>query len=164
MLDTEPIEKRGCATKLGRAAPIDRLPALWPFVSSGFCTNHPENHRGTESTEVAQRRPKRRQVARALMESCRCQRDLRSAGAGHSEESRPKSSPRCAYECVRRVPSFRWLLCAASVPSVPLWFSGGTVQNPVSSEPALTLSGRSLTSRSPGRSRRRAACGRRRAP
>jgi hypothetical protein len=74
-------------------------------------------------TEDAQRRQKGRQV-RALMEPCQCQRDLTSAGAGNGEKSRPNSSPLCAYECVRRVPSFRWLLCATSVPSEPLWFSG----------------------------------------
>ncbi len=31
----------------------------------------------------------------------------------------------CPYEFARQNPSFCWLLCAASVPSVPLWFSGG---------------------------------------
>ncbi len=93
------------------------VPPLWSSVSSGFCTNHPENHRGTEGTEDAQRSRKRRQVARALLETCRCQRDLRSPGAGPGEKSRPKSSPLCADECVRRFPSFRWLLCAASVPA-----------------------------------------------
>ena len=52
-----------------------------------------------------------------LMETCRSRRDLRSAGAGNGEKSRPKSSPPCAYEFVRRTHSFRWLLCAASVPA-----------------------------------------------
>jgi hypothetical protein len=68
-------------------------------------------HRG--STEKARTET----GACALMQTCGCRRDLRSAGAGPGEKSRPKSSPLCAHECVRRVPSFRWLLCAASVPA-----------------------------------------------
>jgi hypothetical protein len=72
---------------------------------TAFCTTPPENHRGTEGTEDAQRMRRRRPVAFALMETCRCQRDLRSASAGHGGKTRTKSNPPCTYDSCDEFPA-----------------------------------------------------------
>ncbi len=79
-------------------------------MDSGFCTNHPENHRGPTRNGRAQRQhreAKGTEGTRSVLKSLWHRHDSINARA----------------TCLR----FR-LLCASSVPSVPLWFSGSFVQ------------------------------------